>query len=452
MLSGNVAGALDAAIVESADTSDVDAQERLVDILLTVRMPGRAVQLFGERVEAAPTNPDAHYLYARAVPDAERAQASYERALKLDPLHARSHMGMGAIHTARRDFDAAKAAYSRAVRIDRSLPEAWLGLIRTHLAVDRLDEAIETSRKAIAAVPASPEAYLTLSIIEPTTARATLELAVARAGQDPRVHAALADVLLDVGDGAGAVAAAGRSLAIDPTEPIALRALLFGTALVEETVDAEGVRALSEARLAGDLEAADTLARKYPRATPALLTRSQLRVQRGDVAGGIADLEAALALSPEEAEVLGQLGILKAQQGDHVAAAEFLKRAFAKRPWDAGLGRSTGIEIAKAGDSEVAVQLLAGLHQRMPYTTEVTIALADALLLAGERERAYQVILGAAEKKTDEQLIVALVAAATQVGRFEEAADILEEIGRDGANQGALTLAARLREKAADTQ
>jgi tetratricopeptide (TPR) repeat protein len=449
MLAGRPAEALEAALAEATSSpDDVAAQERVVDILLTLKLYDRAVAVTTQQVEQRPMDPDVHYLFARAVPDVQRAQRGYERALKLDPLHARAHMGMGAIHTARQDLDAALAAYGRAVRIDPSLSEAWLGLLRSQVGLEQIDAAIATARKAIDACPESAEAYLALAVLAPDEAIAVLERAVVYAGEDARVHAALAEERVKAGDGTGALAATMASLAIDPTQPVALRLHLFAGAMAAGALDVAGYDALTQARSKGDLAAAERLVERYPAAVVAWLTRSQLRVQRGDVDGGIADLEQALRLAPDEPEVLGQLGILLADRKAHARAAPLLTRAFAQRPSDVGLGRAAGLEVARAGDPARAITMLRELHERTPYASEVAIALADVLLLAGERERAYQVVLAASERRMDEQLLVALVATASQAGRYREAAAMLQQIGTSTQNARALELAEKLREKA----
>jgi hypothetical protein len=76
------------------------------------------------------------------------------------------------------------------------------------------------------------------------------------------------------------------------------------------------------------------------------------------------------------------------------------------------------------------VSVLSKLSARRRYDSDVAVAHADALLLARKPELAYQVVLDAAERRMDTRLMIALMAVATQVGKYGEAADILEEIGR----------------------
>lgn len=445
LLSGDVTSALAAAESEAKSApGDVATQERLVDILLGLGAIDKATKRFSERVRLDPENPDAHYLLGRALPGIREARQAYERALKLSPLHARSHMGMGAIHTALGDLPSAGAAYGRAVRIDPALGEAWLGLVRTHLAQEDLATAIQVARLAIQAVPESADAYLTLAALVPAERRAVLTEGAAKAGHDPRVHAALADVLLEAGEARQAVRSANAALAIDPTEPTALRVDLFGRQILEKTLDMEGYRALKQAR-GPEL---DALITKYPKTPVSWLARANQRAASGDTNGALADLRRAQSVGYEEVEVMGHLGVALAERGQHAEAADLLVKASRARPWDESLARAAGTALSKAGRHDEAVPWLRDLSAKLPYVTPVSIALADALLLAGDVEAAYQVTLAAAERKTDPQVLVALMTLAAQSGRYDEAAEMLEEIGRSTNDPRAIDLAAKLRAKA----
>ncbi|MCB9673690.1 MAG: tetratricopeptide repeat protein [Alphaproteobacteria bacterium] len=447
MYAGDVEAALKEARREAeADPADIAAQERLIDILLTLGLDDRAVDLYRKRVQASPTDPNAHYLLGRALPDARGARESYEKALKFEPTHARSHMGMGAIHTAHGDFDAAIDAYSRATRFDGSLAEAWLGLSRAHLAKDDVAGALDVSRKAMEAAPNDPDAYLTVAVLDPANARQVLEQAAKLASGDPRVHASLAEVRLAENDAKGAIAAADAALAIDPTEPAALKAKLFARSIASGALDLDGYRRLIAAREnGGDF---DALVARYPKSAVVLAGRSQARLQTGDVAGATADLEKAVAIDPDEAEICAAYGLVLLQQKRADDAIPWLAKAVAARQWDGSLGIAFGRALTAAGRHDEAITAMAALSSHRRFDSDVAIAHADALLAAGRAEEAYQVVLGAAERRMDDKLVIALMAVATQTGRYAEAADIVEQIAIATKDPKARDLAARLRAKA----
>ncbi|MEZ4320064.1 MAG: tetratricopeptide repeat protein [Myxococcota bacterium] len=447
MYAGDVESALREARREAeADPSDLGAQERQIDVLLTLGLYDRAVEIQQARVAKNPTDPDAHYLLGRALPDAAAARQAYERALKFEPTHARSHMGLGAVYTASGDFDGAIAAYSRATRFDSTLAEAWLGLSRAHLAKGEVPEALAVSKRAMEAAPRDPDAYLTVAVLDPANARATLEQAAKWAPGDPRVHATLAEVRLGDDEAKGAIAAADAALAIDPTEPAALKVKLFARAIASGTLDLAGYRALVAAREGKG--GFDALVTKYPKSAVVWAARSQARLSAGDLAGATSDLEKATALDPDEAELQGAYGLVLLQQKRPADALPHLEKAVRARPWDASLGIAWGRALSGAKQHDQAIAAMKALSERRRYDSDAQIAYADALLAAGQAEAAYQVVLDAAERRTDDKLLVALMAVATQTGRFAEAADIVEQIAVATKDPRARALAEQLRAKA----
>jgi len=447
MYAGDVQNALMAARSEAeADPADIAAQERLIDVLLTLGLYDRAIETYRKRIETAPTDPDAHYLLGRALPDATAARASYERALKFEPIHARSHMGMGAIYTAAGDFDAAIAAYGRATRFDSTLAEAWLGLTRAHLAKGELDQALAVSRRAMDAAPRDPDAYITVAVLDPSSAREVLEKAAKWAPGDPRVHTSLAEIRLADNDAKGAVESVDRALAIDPTDPASMRIKLFASAIARGVLDLQGYRDLIAARESGGQF--DALVLRYPDAALVWAARSQHRMAAGDREGALADLEKATTLDPGEAEFQGAYGLLLLDQKRAQDALPWLEQAITARPWDGSLGVAYGRALSAVGRHEQAAKAMKLFAERRLYDSDATIAYADALLAAGKPEAAYQVVLAASERRMDERLVVALMAAATQTGRYGEAADILDQISVATKNPAVHDLAERLRAKA----
>jgi tetratricopeptide (TPR) repeat protein len=450
MYRGDVEGALEAARAEAAaDPNDIDARERQNDILLSIGLYDRAEKLARAWVEEAPRNPDAHYLLGRALADPRAAQASYERALKIEPMHARSHMGLGAIYTSDGTLGKAIEAYGRAVRFDSSLTEAWAGLMRSQMATDDVAAATQTAQQSIEAVPSDPEGYLALAVLKPGSARETLEAGARQAGYDPRLQALLAEVRLSAGDAPGALSAARRALEIDPTEPNALKTQLFAREIVAGNLSQKGYRTLLDL---GDASAEpgryDGLVTAHPRSALVLAGRSRAHLAAGSVEKARADLEAAVKLQPEEAEFQAAYGLLLLKSGSPREAVAPLIQASRARAWDGSLGIALARALTGSGDHEGAVAASKALSEARPYDSEASIAHADALLAAGNPEAAYQVVLAAAERRMDDKLVVALMAAAAQSGRFAEAAEIMEQIAEATGDSRAKELAAKLRAKA----
>jgi tetratricopeptide (TPR) repeat protein len=456
MLAGRLREALPAAKAEAnAAPTDVDAQERYIDVLLTLGLPQIAADTYRARLAAAPGDADLHYLVGRSVPTAEDASEAYERALRIDPDHARSHMGMGAVHRSLDDLEDAEVAYRRAVGLDPGLSEAWAGLGVTLVSQGRWEEALAAARNGMKYAPDEADAYLAVAVLAPAETEAVIARAVVAAPLDPRVHAAQAELLLERGDGAGARRSVDRALAIDPSQPDALLMAMFADAQVAQTLDAAGYRALvaNQRRESEDpaaaLDAYDGLIGQYPHCPLPFMSRARVRSGLGDGAGARSDLEKALALDPGNVEAQGAFGLLLYTQGRSAEARPWLDEASRKRPDDASLCMAAAMAAADSGDGRGAMQRMATASDRWPYDTRVALTRAQILSRNGELETAYLVLREALARAPEIRVALALAAAARDTGRFGEAASILEEMGRLMGDARFAEVASRLRAQGA---
>lgn len=445
-------GKVDAALLSASEVAterpeDMDAQELLIDLLLSTGLPHRAEALYRRRVTQNPTDPDAQYLLGRALVGADDARRSYERALRFDPTHARSHMGMAAIHTAEGRLAEARDAYARAVTLNPELGEAWLGLIRSHAAAGDIDAAARAAADAVAHVPGEGAIYLALATLDPGRASDWLARGVTAVPADPRLHEARARQLLAAGDPAGALTEADRALAIDPTLGDATRAAIFARAMAGGHLDRAAYLRLSG--LATDPNArasADALVSAWPNTALTWLARAQLRQAAGDREGAVGDLEAALRVDPADVECLASYGLLLLQVGRSAEARRPLARAVDARPWDASLATALGRAHLGAGDPGAAVLELGAALQRHPWSVDVALVLAQAHVDGGDPQQAYVLLKGMLSKLPDPRLAAALVMAAPAAGRHAEAAALLDQLASQSGSAKLRELAARLRQ------
>lgn len=448
-------GKVDAALqvaTEAADARphDLEAQELLIDLLLATAMPARAERRARERLKQHPTDPNAHYLLGRAVTQASDARAAYENALRLEPEHARSHMGVAAVHLAEGRLEAARDGYQRAVSLDPGLSEAWLGLVRARVALDDPAGALDAARRGVQAVPSEGGLYLALSLLEPERAREVLERGARAAPHHAEIHEALAGVLLAQGEAKQAATAARKALDQDPRRAEAARHLLFAAALEEGRLDHEGYRRLVGARAVQDQDPTqaaatfDALVARYPDTALTWLARAQLR-QGTDPTAALDDLARAVQVEPTNIEAQAAYGLLLLGAGKAAEAREPLRASVAARPWDASLGLALGRAHLQHGDPEAAALELGALHGRHPWDVDVVLLLAQAWLDAERPDRAWQVLVGMLRRAPDPRLAAALVMAAPAAGRHREAADLLEQLATKGGSAQLRELAVRLR-------
>lgn len=449
-------GEVDAALLAARESADADpaaveAQELLIDMLLAAGLPSVAWERQQQHVASHPDDPDAHYLVGRAAIHPESSRKAFETALRLDPAHARAHMGIAAIHAADGRHAEARDGYARAVRTDPGLREAWLGLVRSHLALGDAAAAEAAARQGTAAVPSEGGLWLALATLAPDEAVAALRQGAAKAPIDARVHERLAGLLLEAGDAAGAVAAAKRALEQDPRRIEAGRHLVFAEALASGALGADGYRELLAARAAQDEDPAaaekvyDALVKRYAGTQLTWLARAQLRERRGDVDGALSDLARAVKVAPDDVEAQAAYGLLLLEAKRADEARVWLRRAARGCPWDRSLSLALARAHEQAGDAAASAMELSTLQRRLPWDVDVALLLANAHMAAGEPERAWLALGEMLRRVPDPRLAAALVMVAPRAGRHQEAARLLDQLAEHSDSRQLRELAERLR-------
>jgi choline-sulfatase len=126
-----------------------------------------ALRLYGEFVQADPTNPDAQIHLARVLlemRDYPKAVAAYNRVLELDPANSGAVFHLGNIAQAMGKPDDALAFYERALELEPGSPEAYANIGTVLLEKGLPDSAIAVLHKALAASPRTTTALLNLGL------------------------------------------------------------------------------------------------------------------------------------------------------------------------------------------------------------------------------------------------------------------------------------------------
>jgi len=113
-----------------------------------------------------PDAPDVHFalgLFEEESGDPHSAQRHYERAMQLDPCHARAHVNLGLLHKQANALGQAEECYRRAIAADPTLAEAHLNLGTLLHQMGRPNEAENSFRQAVANEPALATAHRNLS-------------------------------------------------------------------------------------------------------------------------------------------------------------------------------------------------------------------------------------------------------------------------------------------------
>ena len=435
----------------AADDTDLDAHERYIDILHTVGLSHRARAIYSGRITKSPTSADAHYLFGRSINDPQEASSAYSKSLALNEGHARSHMGLASVQLATGDVEAAIRGYRLATEADASLGEAWQGWTRSLALANRVDEALGVARKAMQAIPTEAEPYLTVAVLQPKEALDVLAKGAKMVPHDPRPYARMAELYVESGRPVDSINAAKKALTIDPNLPDANRTLVFAQAMNAGVLDREGYRGLLTAqaslRESADFGYAqfDALVKAYPKCSLTWMGRSQSRLRLNHVDGARNDLAQAAKLDPENPDIQAAYGLVLSRTGDAERAAYWLAKAVSNRPNDISVAVAHGQALVASKQVEQGIATLQSAYVRFSFEPRVALAYAEVLANKGELLAAYEVIRESFERRPDSRLLVALIAAARDVGRYEEAAELLEALGQQTGSQVLLEEAAKLR-------
>jgi len=422
---GRVIEAMDAAArAIAADPDDVEAQELAIDVFLSLGKLERAVTHARSRVKDAPTA-DSHYLLGRALLDVDKSRAAYDKALELDPEHARALMGLGSLDEIAGDLAAARAAYTRATDRDPSLSEAWMGLARTHLIESHRDQALEVALTGFGHTR-SVDLALFVATLDPERARSVLAEALTAGGSSVSLHVALARVALLEGDARFGQQQAQQALVLDPRAVDARSTFHWSRELLAERIDTATLTRLLSPTTTGPAlrKAYDRAVTQHPRSAMARLGRALIRKTGGD-AGYVDELLAASRLDPDNDLVTETAGTELLQSERPADAIEPLTRTLSARPWDRDLTLALARALRQTGHVADAALLLERVASANPDHVDSQLLYAQTLIDAGRPVEAYAVIKVAMLSTQDPRLVAAFIRVAPAAGRPAEAARVL---------------------------
>ncbi len=214
-------GALDAAVsayraAVEANPAFRKASNNLILVLVKAGKGDEAVRLARDLVATAPDDADRYFTLglAQSEQDIDEAMKSFRRALEINPRHALARYNLAlALNRADRTAEAIEEM-KRTLAID-SRAEMHLRLGAMYAHQGEFDAAIEQLNAAVRLDPRSAEAHATLgAVFQARKDWESAEREFLRAiaiGPDVATHYALAYVLRQRGDSAGANAAASEA-------------------------------------------------------------------------------------------------------------------------------------------------------------------------------------------------------------------------------------------------
>jgi Tfp pilus assembly protein PilF len=239
---------------------------------------------------------------ALAAGDVEGAEAKLTLAVQLHPAGKEGHLGMGAVHQAKQEYDLAIESYKKALEIDPAYKNALLRLGQTYQL-----KAEQVAGGGDAAD--SPEAVQIAA-----EAAAVYESYLADNPGDVEVQIQLAGLHAQLGE-------------MEKAEPI-IRAIMDSDSVDAVVLTDFGFRMAN----ASQYELADELLSRAVTMTDSLDVEplgylAFVRIQNEDLEGARVILDKQLALDPSNAEAWEYLAYVKRDLGDTAGSAEAFEKA-----------------------------------------------------------------------------------------------------------------------------
>jgi len=427
--------------------NDTAAHELLIDILNGIGRNQEAVLFYSAATQVPTANADAWYLLGRTLLDPPQAEDAFNRALALEPDHARAWMGLGAVRRVKDQSAEATEAYQRAIALDRTLSEAWLGWIAITIAEG--GDALSIARQARAAIPSDPNVRLLIAQLDPSNATIELTDAMRKLPSDPRIPAMLARTLFESKKWDLAEDAYRQALELNPSaadlrvELALVKEIRSGVLRPEDAQSLLEFRGPRDGDPGASIPKLDQIVSNNPNSGWARLIRGNVKNSAGEAKSAEKDLRAALDRMPASPEAQSALGLVMLNKHQAAEATSLLTFASERRPHDVSLAVAAAMARAEAGDLPGAEIALREAQVRFPTSTGPILGLARIRLSHGDPEGAVQILANAFHEQPSREIFLALTAAAIEAGQGEQAAAMLDEMAdktnnetlREAANQ-----------------
>lgn len=338
---------------------DADAALLLYGLYFDTDRLDEAVATAKWMVRADPTNLRSHLALARAY-ERTRKPEDVERALRgalrVHPGNLAVYAALARVRRERGDRLGEIAIYREVLRDHPHHHATLVALSDALIDVGRTDEARRTLEEVERREPNDLRSILRLGYLDLEakrfdSAEARFERILARDPNQPDVHYFLATLRREAGDLDGSLAAFDR---VPPDHERYADARLQMAGIHERRHD-----------FAAALREAETAQKRAPSRQLELYVAS-LRSKAGDFEGAKASLEAILAASPDDPEVIYNLGVLHGESGRQDEALAIMQRVLEKNPDHAGALNYVGYTWAERGErlDEAERMIRRALEQR----------------------------------------------------------------------------------------
>jgi len=381
--------------------------------LLNQALPGEALKIVEQGLRRFPDSGELKALKIAALIDEgllSEAEGVLEAGLKVEPKSARlGYLRLSLLH-ARGEKEALREELSR-LHTDRLEPRTRLKIAELWIWVQSFAEA-EAELRAVYRVMPSPTVTAKLSRVMVLDGRIQdavnlLESALEKDSSNLSLKVSLGHAQRERGRLPEALAVLNDVVAADPSLAFAYQER--GQLYVRQ--------GQYRAALADFTKGLELVSRPRDRAL-FFAYRGQVYADLLEADQALSDLEAAVALNPDDPEILACLAQFHATRGKGAVGLALIERALSSSPRDFRLAAIKGQILAKLGRNQEAVELLSKLVEREPGDVRARGNLAIALLKKADYRGAL-VHLNFLLESTPENAIALLNRAQVYIGLKE---------------------------------
>ena len=366
---------------------DTAATVFLARLLVDKNDPAKALKVL-ERIPEENRDLEVLQLLGRAqaqTGQTREARRTLERALALEPASVETLAEMAYVLELDKDFAGAEKAYERILESGDPSPEVRLRLIHLNLELSRPDKALE------------------LAVQGPKNSSFLLEAAKLFLNRKLHVQAGAVLDRMDPASQKRADILFYRAAIAFEGENNAEKALGYMEQVPENSPLAErgaGFR-IHLLSLLGRKDEALALAEKakvrFPQSREILLAESGLHEDAKDFPSALKPLDAALALWPEDIEILYRKGVILDRMGDRSKAMELMESIIAREPDNPDALNYVGYTLAEEGrDLDRALVLVKNALGQKPDSPFIIDSLAWVYFRQGKLAEAWKEIRRAA--------------------------------------------------------
>ena len=273
-------------------------------------------------------------------------------------------------------YKEATIQFSNALRVDHNFADAHYQLALTYLRMGSAMPAYAELSRTVNLRPDNVQARIDLGNLllagkqsDRAAEQAKAVLAINNNNAD--AYALLSSIAATKGDRATALAQIQHALSIDPNRSSFHAAL----GLIEGSDPASAPNAEDQLRKAASLDSTNVTAH---------LALASLLERKGDLAGALAQQQAAVAAAPKDISARASLAQLYLRQGDKAAAEKTLQKAAEDLPDEAGASQLLQTYYVQTGQLDHAESVFADLVQKHPKS--VPLRLSYARILIGRKD------------------------------------------------------------------